>query len=58
MVKVFGLGILAGGVYRPVAEIVPVALLPPATPFTCQVTAVLVVFVTVADNCTVDPNRA
>jgi hypothetical protein len=58
MVKVFGLGILVGGVYRPVAEIVPVALLPPATPFTCQVTAVLVVFVTVADNCTVDPNRA
>ena len=50
MVKVFGLGIVAGGVYRPVVEIVPVALLPPATPFTCQVTAALVVFVTVAVN--------
>jgi hypothetical protein len=37
---------------------VPVAVLPPATPFTCQVTAVLLVFVTVADNCTVDASRA
>jgi hypothetical protein len=41
-----------------VAEIVPVALLPPATLFTCHVTAVLVVFVTEAVNCTGDPNRA
>jgi hypothetical protein len=58
MVIVFGLGIVAGGVYRPAAEIVPVVLLPPATPFTCHVTAVFVVFVTVAVNCTVDPSRA
>jgi hypothetical protein len=29
-------------------EIVPVLALPPATPFTCQVTAVLLVFFTVA----------
>ena len=50
IVAVFGFGIAAGGVYSPVVEIVPVALLPPATPFTCQVTAVLLVFETVAVN--------
>jgi hypothetical protein len=37
-----------GAVYRPDAEIVPDGVLPPATPFTCQVTAVLVEPVTVA----------
>jgi hypothetical protein len=58
IVTVFGVGIVAGGVYKPVAEIVPVALPPPATPFTCQLTAVLLVFVTAAVNCTVDPSRA
>jgi hypothetical protein len=34
---------------------VPAALLPPATPLTCQVTAVLDVPVTVAVNCSVAP---
>jgi hypothetical protein len=43
-----GLGTLAGAVYRPVVEMVPVLLLPPVTPFTCQVAAVLLVFRTVA----------
>jgi len=37
-----------GALYRPVAEIVPVWLLPPVTPLTCHVTAVLVEPVTVA----------
>ena len=37
-----------GAVYRPVVEIVPVWVLPPVTPLTCQVTAVLVEPVTVA----------
>ena len=35
--------------------IVPVAAAPPVTPFTCQVTPVLLVFVTVAVNCCVRP---
>ncbi|HLK05298.1 MAG TPA: hypothetical protein VKT53_12730 [Candidatus Acidoferrum sp.] len=46
-------GTAAGAVYRPPALIVPVAAPPPVTPFTCHVTAVLVVFVTVAVNCSV-----
>jgi hypothetical protein len=58
IVVVFGFGIVAGGVYKPVVEIVPVALLPPAIPFTCQVTAVLLVFETAAVNCTLEPSRA
>ncbi len=37
--------------YRPELEIVPTVALPPVTPFTCQVTAVLLVFCTVAVNC-------
>ena len=45
----------AGAVYRPELEIVPTVALPPATPFTCQVTAVLLVFCTVALNCWVPP---
>jgi hypothetical protein len=57
IVTVFGDGIAGGGVYNPVAEIVPKALDPPAVPFTCQVTAVLVLFVTVAVNCAVAPSR-
>jgi len=36
---------------RPLVEMVPTVALPPATPFTCQVTAVLVAFCTVAVNC-------
>jgi len=42
-------------VYRPALEIVPTVALPPVTPFTCQVTAVLLVFCTVAVNCRVPP---
>src|SRR6266404_1358161 len=40
-VTVVGLGTTLGAVYKPVAEIVPRVLLPPATPFTDQFTAVL-----------------
>lgn len=42
-----------GAVYKPAVEIVPTVLLPPVTPFTSQVTAVLLEFVTVAENCRV-----
>jgi hypothetical protein len=42
-------------VYRPKLEIVPTVALPPVTPFTCQVTAVLLVFCTIALNCCVPP---
>jgi hypothetical protein len=47
-VTVAGLGTVAGALKTPAVEIVPVVVLPPVTPFTCQVTAVLVVFCTVA----------
>ena len=50
-VTVAGVGTLAGAVYIPEVEIVPVVELPPVTPSTCQVTAVLLVFWTVAVNC-------
>src|SRR2546427_11552479 len=46
---------LAGAVYSPEPEIVPTVALPPVTPFTCQVTAVLLVFCTTALNCCVPP---
>jgi len=36
---------------------VPVAAVPPVTPFTCQITAAFVVPVTVAENCVVEPMR-
>jgi hypothetical protein len=39
-VTLFGLGTLAGAEYIPDEFIVPVTALPPATPFTCQVTDV------------------
>jgi hypothetical protein len=42
-------------VYKPEVEIVPTVALPPAAPFTCQVTAVLLVFCTLAVNCCVAP---
>ena len=42
---------VAGAVYKPVLEIVPVVLLPPLMPSTDHVTAVLVVPLTVAVNC-------
>src|ERR671923_1004148 len=54
-VTVAGLGTTAGAVYRPELEIVPIVALPPLTPFTCQVTAVLLVFCTIAVNCWVPP---
>jgi len=47
-------GTAAGAVYRPDALIVPTVELP-VVPLTCQVTAVFVVFVTVAVNCCVSP---
>lgn len=43
-------GIEAGAVYRPADEIVPYVALPPVTLFTCHVTAVFIVFATVALN--------
>jgi hypothetical protein len=52
----FAAGIVAGGVYKPAAEIVPTAAEPPLTPFTCHVTALLVSPVTVAVNWAVDPS--
>ena len=48
-------GGVAGAVYKPVEEINPETALPPATPFTCHVTEVLAVPVTVAENCFVEP---
>jgi hypothetical protein len=47
----------AGAVYRPVESIVPTVPLPPATPFTVQVTALLLLPVTetVGVNCWVAP---
>jgi hypothetical protein len=44
---------VAGAVYSPAVVMVPVVALPPSTPATCHVTAVLVEFVTVAVNWTV-----
>src|SRR5256885_3430194 len=52
---VAGFGTTAGAVYRPKLDIVPTVALPPVTPLTCQVTAVLLVFCTVAVNCCVPP---
>ena len=54
-VTVAGLGIVLGAVYNPVDVIVPAAALPPGAPFTCQITAVFVVPVTVAMNCVLAP---
>src|SRR5216110_584317 len=54
-VTVAGFGTTAGAVYRPELDIVPTVALPPVTPLTCQVTAVLLVFSTVAVNCCVPP---
>ncbi len=54
------LGRVAGAVYWPgVVELlmVPVVALPPTTPLTDQVTAVMVVPVTVAVNCSMSPAR-
>ena len=48
-----GFGMTAGAVYKPVAEIVPTAALPPATPLTFQVTDVFALPLTVEVNCCV-----
>ena len=48
-------GTVAGAVYRPALEMVPTLVFPPATLLTCQVTAVLVVLVTVAVKDCVPP---
>ncbi len=55
IVTVAGFGTRAGAVYNPLEEIIPTVLLPPATSFTLQVTAVLPVPVTLALNCCVAP---
>ncbi len=47
-VTVAGEGIIAGAVYIPEVEIVPTVVLPPATPFTCQLTVIFVELATVA----------
>jgi hypothetical protein len=49
---VAGEGRSAGAVYTPAEVIVPIVAFPPGTPLTLQVTAVSVVFVTVATNVT------
>jgi hypothetical protein len=56
-VTVLFAGTAAGAVYMPDALIVPVAELPPVTPFTCQVTAVFDVPDTVALKDCVAPAR-
>ena len=53
---VFGLGAVAGAVYRPLWLTVPIVLLPPTTSFTFQVTDTFVLPVTVAVNCCVFPS--
>ncbi len=57
IVTVAGLGGVVGAVYRPVESIVPQGepAPPQPVPETCQVTAVFVVPVTIAVNCTVLP---
>src|SRR6266513_3894829 len=52
-VTMAGFGTTAGAVYRPELDIVPTVALPSVTPLTCPVTAVLLVFCTVAVNCCV-----
>jgi hypothetical protein len=54
---VTGDGKSAGAVYTPAAVIVPVAALPPETPFTLQLTVVSVVFLTVAVKVSILPSN-
>jgi hypothetical protein len=49
-VTVAELGMLAGAAYTPAADTRPRVVLPPVTPPTCQVTAVLLELVTVAEK--------
>jgi hypothetical protein len=48
-------GTTAGAVYSPELETVPTVALPPCVPFTYQFTEALVVPVTVAVNCWLEP---
>jgi hypothetical protein len=57
-VTTFGAGIISGVVYFPAASIVPESVFPPSTPFTDQVTAWFVEFVTFALNVLVVPKRS
>jgi hypothetical protein len=57
MVRVFGVGRLAGAVYIPFVSIVPVVALPPATEFTDQVTLVFVLPLTAAAKLAFAPAR-
>jgi hypothetical protein len=57
MVTDGGFGAESGAMYSPLLEIVPTELFPPVTPFTCHVTTVLAVPVTVAVNCCVPFTR-
>ena len=50
-------GMLIGGVYAPLAEMVPVPAAPPAIPFTAHVTAESPLPPTAAASCTDDPMR-
>ena len=50
-------GRIAGAVKKPDEEIVPADVLPPTTPFTCQVTFVFVLPTTVAWNACVCPRK-
>jgi hypothetical protein len=52
-VTLLGVGTTAGAVYKPLVSMVPNVALPPLTPLTCHVTAVLLVPVTVEVNCCV-----
>jgi hypothetical protein len=54
IVTVEGLGIVSGAVYNPALVMVPCFSSPPLTPFTSQVTPLLLVPVTFAVNCCVD----
>ena len=56
-VIVFAIGKFTGAVYNPVASIVPVVALPPATAFTDHVTLVFAFPVTAAANAWVTPAR-
>jgi hypothetical protein len=53
-----GEGKIAGAAYIPAEDIVPLPALPPVMPFTCHVTFVFAVPVTVAVNCRVWPNES
>ena len=57
IVTELGFGIAAGDLYLPVESMVPTVEFPPATPLTVQLTAVFVLFATVAVRLSVSPMR-